>query len=191
MKMQFGKKRKAVSPVLATVILIAITLIAAIAIAGFVFGLFGSFTSTAQVQAQVVTCTAATEVCTLSLLNTGTGNTAATGCSISVSGKSQASTLTTQPQTLTAGAAAVANIALRTWRCGPSSTPSRLTSNRVDNPQQWRLGTVLRNLDLSKTAMTSGAQPETACALPLLSTSRNKVSTCLGFCLASKPVVLA
>ena len=42
---QRGKKRKAISPVLATVILIAITLIAAIAVAGFVFGLFGSFTS--------------------------------------------------------------------------------------------------------------------------------------------------
>jgi flagellin-like protein len=43
------KNRKAISPVLATVILIAITLIAAIAIAGFVFGLFGSFTSSATV----------------------------------------------------------------------------------------------------------------------------------------------
>ncbi|MEM3671163.1 MAG: type IV pilin N-terminal domain-containing protein [Thermoprotei archaeon] len=42
-------KRKAISPVIATVILIAITLIASIAIAGFVFGLFGSFTSTAQI----------------------------------------------------------------------------------------------------------------------------------------------
>ena len=39
------KNRKAISPVLATVILIAITLIAAIAIAGFVFGLFGQFTT--------------------------------------------------------------------------------------------------------------------------------------------------
>jgi archaeal type IV pilus assembly protein PilA len=45
------KNRKAISPVLATVILIAITLIAAVAIAGFVFGLFGSFTSSAQVSA--------------------------------------------------------------------------------------------------------------------------------------------
>ena len=44
-----AKKRKAISPVIATVILIAITLIASIAIAGFVFGLFGSFTSTAQI----------------------------------------------------------------------------------------------------------------------------------------------
>ncbi|MER3601613.1 MAG: hypothetical protein C4339_02735 [Nitrososphaerota archaeon] len=42
-------KRRAVSPVIATVILIAITLIAAVAIAGFVFGLFSGFTSTPQV----------------------------------------------------------------------------------------------------------------------------------------------
>jgi flagellin-like protein len=53
------KNRKAISPVLATVILIAITLIAAIAIAGFVFGLFGSFTSTPQISGHVVTLTAA------------------------------------------------------------------------------------------------------------------------------------
>ena len=46
------RSRKATSPVLATVILIAITLIAAIAISGFVVGLFGTLTSTAQ-----VTCT--------------------------------------------------------------------------------------------------------------------------------------
>ena len=38
------KIRSGISPILATVILIAITLIAAVAIAGFVFGLFGSFT---------------------------------------------------------------------------------------------------------------------------------------------------
>jgi len=50
MKIGKSRTRKGISPVLATVILIAITLIAAIAIAGFVFGLFGSFTSTAQVQ---------------------------------------------------------------------------------------------------------------------------------------------
>ena len=46
------KSRHGISPVLATVILIAITLVAAIAIAGFVFGLFGSFTSAPQVSAQ-------------------------------------------------------------------------------------------------------------------------------------------
>jgi flagellin-like protein len=82
------KKRKAISPVLATVILIAITLIAAIAIAGFVFGLFGSFTSSAQVSAQVISCSHpnATDNCLITLRNTGTSNAAVTGCSIRVNG---------------------------------------------------------------------------------------------------------
>src|SRR5437879_2928688 len=83
-----GRKRKAISPVLATVILIAITLIAAIAIAGFVFGLFGSFTSSAQVQASVVTCTYTTyEFCTLQMSNSGSANAATSGCSLTVGGK--------------------------------------------------------------------------------------------------------
>jgi archaeal type IV pilus assembly protein PilA len=84
------KNRKAISPVLATVILIAITLIAAIAIAGFVFGLFGSFTSSAQVSAQVTKCTfnGTNDVCTVNLTNTGTSNVAVVGCSINVGGSS-------------------------------------------------------------------------------------------------------
>ena len=91
------KNRKAISPVLATVILIAITLIAAIAIAGFVFGLFGSFTSSAQVSAAVTSCTQPggaghALVCTLTLTNTGTSNVAVSGCSIQVAGTAQAST---------------------------------------------------------------------------------------------------
>jgi len=89
MNLDSGKKRTAISPVLATVILIAITLIAAIAIAGFVFGLFGTFTSTAQVQASVTDCTytAPNEVCTLVLTNNGNSNTATTGsCSLTYGG---------------------------------------------------------------------------------------------------------
>jgi flagellin-like protein len=69
------KQRKAVSPVLATVILIAITLIAAVAIAGFVFGLFGAFTSTAQVSITSVSCNASQKLCTLTLTNSGTAST--------------------------------------------------------------------------------------------------------------------
>jgi len=83
------KRRKAISPVLATVILIAITLIAAIAIAGFVFGLFGSFTSSAQVSAQVQLChheSTGGDNCRVLLTNTGTSNVAASACSISISG---------------------------------------------------------------------------------------------------------
>jgi len=81
-------KRKAISPVLATVILIAITLIAAIAIAGFVFGLFGTFTKTATVSASVTSCVynGAHEVCTLSAINSGTSNTLATSCSMTFGG---------------------------------------------------------------------------------------------------------
>ena len=72
-------KRKAISPVLATVILIAITLIAAVAIAGFVFGLFGTFTKTATVVGSTVTCVDATGYCTVSLINSGTAITATSG----------------------------------------------------------------------------------------------------------------
>ena len=95
MKLFINKqKRKAVSPVLATVILIAITLIAAVAVAGFVFGLFGSFTSTAQVSAGVVSCTAASPaVCTLILSNTGTAAaTVSATCTINVNGVTQTGT---------------------------------------------------------------------------------------------------
>ena len=76
-------QRKGISPVIATVILIAITLIAAIAIAGFVFGLFGSFTSSARVSGSA-TCTAsATPVsCTVTLSNTGTAATTVAAATI-------------------------------------------------------------------------------------------------------------
>ena len=109
MKIAYKGKRKAISPVLATVILIAITLIAAIAIAGFVFGLFGSFTSTAQVQASVTSCTqvgagAGTgETCALVLTNSGNANTATTGsCSLTYGGHTWVGVIGVA--TLTAGA---------------------------------------------------------------------------------------
>ena len=81
------KNRRAISPVLATVHLIAITLIASTAIAGFVFGLFGTFTSTAQVSAGTVSCSGTPEVCVVPLQNTGSGNTAITGvCNLAFAG---------------------------------------------------------------------------------------------------------
>ncbi len=42
-------QRKAISPIIATVLIIAVTLIAAVAIGGFVFGIFGSSSNSAQV----------------------------------------------------------------------------------------------------------------------------------------------
>jgi hypothetical protein len=60
--------------VLATVVLLAMTLISAIAVSGFVFGLFGTFTSTAQVQAQYTSCNGAGNTCTLTMYNSGSSN---------------------------------------------------------------------------------------------------------------------
>ena len=83
------RRRKGISPVLATVILIAITLIAAIAIAGFVFGLFGTFTSGANLQLSVVSCVhgvagnaAGDAYCELAITNTGGATGSITGCSL-------------------------------------------------------------------------------------------------------------
>lgn len=70
MKITNVMKRRAISPVIATVILIAITLIAAIAIAGFVFGLFPGFTASAQVT-QGTSNLSATKLNTANVTNTG------------------------------------------------------------------------------------------------------------------------
>jgi len=45
----FSKQRRAISPIIATVLIIAVTLIAAVAIGGFVFGIFGSSSNVAQI----------------------------------------------------------------------------------------------------------------------------------------------
>jgi flagellin-like protein len=97
------KGRKAISPVIATVILIAITLIAAIAIAGFVFGLFGSFTSGARVSG-TATCPpgSTTGTCVVTLSNTGTAGTTVTAATIAYGGASGC--------TLTIGTSTAANV---------------------------------------------------------------------------------
>ena len=103
MQINSPRRRKAISPVLATVILIAITLIAAIAIAGFVFGLFGSFTSSGQVSLLATNIPAPTTaaaltapVCTaggsppaapyLGFKNTGTASVSVTTLSLTYGG---------------------------------------------------------------------------------------------------------
>ena len=93
MKITTPGRRKAISPVLATVILIAITLIAAIAIAGFVFGLFGSFTSSAQVRAQVTSCSVGGKNCVITMANSGTSNTVVNSCSVMNAGASEGGAL--------------------------------------------------------------------------------------------------
>jgi flagellin-like protein len=143
MILRISKNRKAISPVLATVILIAITLIAAIAIAGFVFGLFGSFTSSAQVSGRVLSCVSAagppiTAVCTVTLTNTGTSNTAATACSIKIAGTSATGVVTGAPLSVpasgTVNAVCTVNPASATQTSGSQAVGSFSTSNGASVP---------------------------------------------------------
>jgi flagellin-like protein len=82
--------RKAISPVIATIILIAITIVIAIAVAGWVFGLFGSYsrTNAVTIVASASSCTASQHQCNIVLSNQGSS--AVTVVSASVYGQSAA-----------------------------------------------------------------------------------------------------
>jgi len=60
-------QRKGISPIIATLTLVAITLVAAVAIGGFVFGVFGSQTSTPQVSVTYVYIPSTVENSTLTV----------------------------------------------------------------------------------------------------------------------------
>jgi len=112
MNINSARRRKAISPVLATVILIAITLIAAIAIAGFVFGLFGSFTSTARVSviSTSLAHNAASPYMTgsIQIQNIGTSNTNVNGMTVTYGGVTCAPQINSAtPLPVTAGVASV------------------------------------------------------------------------------------
>jgi len=101
-------KRKGISPVLATVILIAITIVAATSVAGFVFGLMGSFTNTATVSASSVSCSGTPESCTLQVSNPGVGSTTITGiCQLTFGGNSYLGTAAMVSGSLKGGSSAV------------------------------------------------------------------------------------
>jgi flagellin-like protein len=105
MKIRNGKyaQRKAISPIIATVLIIAVTLIAAVAIGGFVFGIFGSSSATANVSVTAsnfaaanfqttgaggtVTCVSTAESGSyLTLTNSGTAAGTVTGLTITWAG---------------------------------------------------------------------------------------------------------
>ncbi|MDE1854204.1 MAG: type IV pilin N-terminal domain-containing protein [Thaumarchaeota archaeon] len=121
MKIKYGQ-RKAISPIIATVLIIAVTLIAAVAIGGFVFGLFGSSTNTAQISAvnaalsstgtvtpntfTVACATAASTtagVGNIQFSNSGSANAAITTVSLTYGGKTYSSAAPTSGCTVTAG----------------------------------------------------------------------------------------
>ncbi len=93
--------RKAISPIIATVLIIAVTLIAAVAIGGFVFGIFGSSSNSGEIQvtgialtatgvgtagAGTAACATATSANDIVLTNTGTAAASATSVSITYGG---------------------------------------------------------------------------------------------------------
>ena len=89
------RKSKAITPVLATVILIAVTLVSALAAAGYMFGLLGTFSNSAVVSAGAASCSGTPEVCSLFLHNQGSANTAVTGiCTLKFGGASYQGTVT-------------------------------------------------------------------------------------------------
>ena len=66
--------------------LIAITLVSATAVSGFVFGMFGTYTNTAQLQLVSSICSTKSGTCTVSFQNTGTATGKVVGISISFGG---------------------------------------------------------------------------------------------------------
>jgi len=93
--------KKGISPVIATIILIAITIVIAIAVAGWVFGLFGSYSRTQAVTivASASSCTASKHDCQIMVSNQG--GSAVTVVSASINGMSASSLGGTQ--TISAG----------------------------------------------------------------------------------------
>ena len=98
--------RRAVSPIIATVLIIAVTLIASVAIGGFVFGIFAQGQNSAQVAVtgtallaadflstggtSTFTCASASSLAYLTLTNTGTGSASVATISITWAGANKA-----------------------------------------------------------------------------------------------------
>ena len=90
-----GRQRKGISPIIATVLIIAATLIAFAAVAGYIFGLFGSSTKSAQAQVISESLTSGTSVAptatsagtlTLSFSNSGGQSVTITSASVAIAG---------------------------------------------------------------------------------------------------------
>ncbi len=99
----FKRKRKGITPIIATVFLLAITLIAAVAMGGFVFGLIGSFSNVGAVtttQTNVsaanangatglasATCSTSTGTDFIAFTNVGTSSVTVNTASVTIGGQ--------------------------------------------------------------------------------------------------------
>ena len=66
-----NKPRKAISPVIATVILVAVAVVIAAAMAGFAGSLFGGYSQTAQIRIRDATFSSGGSTVTINLVNSG------------------------------------------------------------------------------------------------------------------------
>lgn len=80
MKIQ-GKSRKAVTPMVAEMVLIAVTLISSLIFGGFFFGLVGTMGRPAEVAARVTACkqVGSNETCVIDFTDLGSSSTATAG----------------------------------------------------------------------------------------------------------------
>jgi flagellin-like protein len=111
MNPRYGKngQRRAISPIIATVLIIAVTLIASVAIGGFVFGIFAQGQNSAQVAVtgtallgadfltggttKTFTCATSSSLAYLTLTNTGTGSASVATISLTWAGGNTAYTV--------------------------------------------------------------------------------------------------
>ena len=79
-----GKAKKGISPVIATIILIAITIVIAIAVAAWVFGLFKSYTGgpAVTINAAQSSCSGSSGTCTLVVSNQGGNSVSIVGATV-------------------------------------------------------------------------------------------------------------
>ncbi|MDG6918266.1 MAG: type IV pilin N-terminal domain-containing protein [Nitrososphaerota archaeon] len=118
-------ERKAISPIVATVLILAATLIAFAAVVGYIFGLFGTATNSANIavtgssiKGSTGTLTSLTFTCATSatapdivLTNTGTGAASVTGASLTFGGSTYVYPAPTATCTVAAGATQYLNLA--------------------------------------------------------------------------------
>lgn len=76
-----AKSRRAIVPMVAEMVLIAVTLISSLIFGGFFFGLIGTMDHPAEVAAQVTACkqVGSSETCLIDFTNVGSSNTATAG----------------------------------------------------------------------------------------------------------------
>jgi flagellin-like protein len=143
-------KRRAISPIIATVLVIAVTMIASVAVGGFVFGIFAQGQNSAQVAVtgtalsavsflstnagKTFTCATTSSAAFLTLTNTGSGSASVATISFTWAGGNSAFTLLSG----TCNIGASGSTAATTYIIFPATT--KITPSAI--PGQTYTGTV-------------------------------------------------